>query len=218
MGPVNVADPIDVSAKVTQPVAAGRPVNFVIKELPPIAPVPAISYEDWRTAKVVLAGDGVNPVALAATVYVPGTSVLGPPVPAGEQLAAANAPGKLTVVCAFPLLSVVTVAVSQNGPPPTVGGVVANDTCTATLYAVDVAALLTQSRIWAEAVGSMICGLASTCRTPLLPERLHQGVLVAVDVVEEVRDAVEEVEVATEEVEEALGAVEVEVAVGPTLK
>jgi len=166
----------------------------------------------------VLAGDGVNPVALAATVYVPGTSVLGPPVPAGEQLAVVNAPGKLTVVCAFPLLSVVTVAVSQNGPPPIVGGVVAIDTCTATPYAVDVAALLTQSRIWVEAVGSMIDGAATTCRAPLLPERLHQGVLVAVDAVEEVRDAVEEVEVAVEEVEDALGAAEVEVAAGPTLK
>ena len=86
--------------------------------------------------------------------------MLGPPVPAGEQFAAANALGKLTVVCAFPLLSVVTVAVSQNGPPLIVGGVVANDTCTATLYAVDVAALLTQSWIWADAAGSMIAGLA----------------------------------------------------------
>jgi hypothetical protein len=133
MGPVKVADPTDVSAKVTQPIAAGRPVNLVITEPPPIAPVPAISYADWRTVKVVLEGDGVKPVALTATVYVPGTSVLGPPAPAGEQLAVVNVPGKLMAVCAFPLLSVVTAAVSQNGPPPIMGGSVANDTCTVTL-------------------------------------------------------------------------------------
>ena len=82
MGPVKVADPIEVSAKLWHPTRAGRPVYWVITELPPIVPVPAISWPDCWTVKVVLPVAMFVPVAgtVAVTVYVPGTSALGPPL------------------------------------------------------------------------------------------------------------------------------------------
>jgi hypothetical protein len=61
-------------------------------------------------------------VLLTVAVYVPGTTVLGPPVPAGEQAEARNVPGKSTVVRPFPPC-VVMVTVSQNGPPAPDGAV-----------------------------------------------------------------------------------------------
>ena len=88
-------------------------------------PVPVTTPGVAKTLKLVL--PLVSPDALAVTVYVPASSVLGPPMPAAAPVCAAvqavnkdaatPVSGKLTVACPLPLLSVATVAVSQNGPP-----------------------------------------------------------------------------------------------------
>ena len=82
-----------------------------------IVPVPDAAFCGNCTVKVVLRVPAVIAgVLLTATAYIPGNTVLGPPVPAGEQTEARNVPGNSTVARPFPPC-VVMVTISQNGPP-----------------------------------------------------------------------------------------------------
>ena len=85
-------------------VLAGAGMNVLV----PVAwddrvPVPDASFWGYCTVKVVLRVPVVIAgVLLTVTPYVPGTAVLGPPAPAGEQAEARNVPGYSTVVRPFP--------------------------------------------------------------------------------------------------------------------
>lgn len=94
-----------------------------------MVPSPETTFGAACASKVVLREPAVIAgTLLTVTVYVPGSSVDGPPEPAGAHSAAANVPGNRVISWPLPLLSAYTPVVSQNGPPAPLGPA----TCTVT--------------------------------------------------------------------------------------